>query len=570
MTAPTAGQCEVGVLICGVNVTHDGCIAVIDNNRLLFSVEVEKVDNGRRYSALGGFERIGQILAAEGLDPARVDSFVLDGWYEEDGATSPNVVADYNGAPLRLPVAPYIDQGIDKGPLQRYVFDGVPGTCLAGGYASYAHATTHVLGAYCSSPFAGQQQNALVMTWDGGMLPRLYSVEPQDAAIKFLGPLFPLMGYVFVEFCMALKPFRDDSLTSGLEMLQHNLETAGKAMAYAALGTIEPDLFPRFDRLFDVLADTMHPSNPSIGRVVAERTRDAFPGMSSADLIATFQAYIGKMLVDGFARVLHRRFGSQPMALCMSGGCALNIKWNSALRDSGMFSSIWIPPFPNDSGAALGTACCEMVHRSGRFELEWDVYSGPSLETTACPQGWSARPCDERQLATLLHEQGEPVVVLHGRAELGPRALGNRSILAPAVRSGMKDELNRIKGRANYRPVAPICLESRAHEVFDPGTPDPYMLFDHQLRQGWGERIPAIVHLDGSARLQTIGADQRGTATRRILEEYAKLSGIPVLCNTSANLSGRGFFPNAESAAQWGGTKYVWANGVLYSDPRRA
>ena len=208
-----------------------------------------------------------------------------------------------------------------------------------------------------------------------------------------------------------------------------------------------------------------------------------------------------------------------------------------------------------------------MFRQTGHTALEWDVYSGPRAAIGDMPAGWTAQPCDERQLAELLHQGGEPVTVINGRAEIGPRALGNRSILAPATNPGMKEQLNRIKDRASYRPVAPICLTSRAAEVFTPGGSDPFMLFEHRTRPGWGERIPAVLHLDGTARLQTVDASA-SSATGRIISHYEQISGIPVLCNTSANLNGRGFFPDVASAARWGGTRYVWSDGTLYVNPK--
>jgi carbamoyltransferase len=123
-----------------------------------------------------------------------------------------------------------------------------------------------------------------------------------------------------------------------------------------------------------------------------------------------------------------------------------------------------------------------------------------------------------------------------------------------------------MKDRAHYRPVAPICLSARAAEVFTPGNSDPYMLFEHRPRPGWAARIPAVLHLDGTARLQTIDASA-GSPAGRILEHYAALSGIPVLCNTSANFSGRGFFPDVASATRWGQANYVWSDGRLYIAP---
>jgi carbamoyltransferase len=138
---------------------------------------------------------------------------------------------------------------------------------------------------------------------------------------------------------------------------------------------------------------------------------------------------------------------------------------------------------------------------------------GPHLVPVTDVSGWWSKKCDEAGLARMLRDTGEPVVVLNGRAELGPRALGNRSILAAATSSKMKDLLNDMKCRESYGwwlrfSWKAVCLKSRVPEIFSPGSSDPYMLFDHTVRAGWVDRIPAVIHLDGTARLQTINARQ--------------------------------------------------------------
>ncbi|NOJ44644.1 carbamoyltransferase C-terminal domain-containing protein, partial [Bradyrhizobium australiense] len=214
-------------------------------------------------------------------------------------------------------------------------------------------------------------------------------------------------------------------------------------------------------------------------------------------------------------------------------------------------------------GAAIGAACSAMAADRGFVPLEWSVYSGPALVPSDVPPEWEAAPCSVHEVAIIL-ASNKPVVFLAGRAELGPRALGSRSILAAATSAGMKDHLNDIKLREHFRPVAPICLEDRAPDIFNPGTPDPYMLFDHETRAEWRDKIPAVVHLDGSARLQTIArASQHKVA--ELLVEYEKLTGIPLLCNTSANHHGRGFFPDVASACQWGRVEHIWSDGVLWT-----
>lgn len=551
--------------ICGIKASHDGSVALIEDGHLRFSVEIEKLNNGERYSTLGDLQRVAEILAGEGVSLAEVDQFVVDGWYSF-GASGARAITLRNGdLPVELAVAPYVERPGDGGPLQRNRFDGRP---FIGdlGYVSYNHVTNHLLGAYCCSPFAVRGEDALALVWDGGIAPRLYQVRAASREVTLVSTLLPITGNSFADFCAQFEPFYADLTGLSLEeMEQHHLSIAGKAMAYAAKGKGEPDTFPLLDQIIAGFPSVDRMNARTLGAKVASNRDELMPGMSDADIIATFQDYLGRRLVDGLVEVVRDRFPGQRPNLVLGGGCALNIKWNTSIRATGCFEGVFAPPFPNDAGAAIGTAVCESFYRGNRT-LEWDVYRGPSLVVGPVPDGWRARPCDERRLAQLLHTEGEPVVVLSGRAELGPRALGNRSILAPATDPAMKTRLNAMKKRADYRPVAPICLEARAPEVFDPGTPDPYMLFEHRLRPGWAERVPAVVHLDGTARLQTIDESSQ-SAVSRVLAAYAEISGVPLLCNTSANFEGCGFFPDVASAARWGRTRYIWSEGMLYTNP---
>lgn len=171
------------MLICGIKVTHDGGVAVIEDGQLRFSTEIEKLGNGERYSSLGDLERVTELLRSEGLEPADVDQFVVDGWFTGDGSeqvvsTEPSRIRTLSGGrPLELTVAPYHDQVGVGDPIARQTFRdhdfGAPGR----GYASYHHVSNHLLGAYCSSPFAARGEDALVLVRDGGMAPRLYRVE---------------------------------------------------------------------------------------------------------------------------------------------------------------------------------------------------------------------------------------------------------------------------------------------------------------------------------------------------------------------------------------------------------
>jgi carbamoyltransferase len=569
------------MIICGIKASHDGGIAVVEDNRLLFSIEIEKLENGLRYSSLESLEQVSQILLSEGLKPSDVDQFVVDGWFmegvDDTEVRDRSMISARGGRRLDIRVAPYQDRPGSGGPLTRYSFQDYSFSPPADGYVSYHHVSNHLVGGYCSSPFAARGEDALVLVWDGGSVPRLYDVEAKTRTITPVAALLSITGDSFGEFSSHFDPFlKSTDGFSADEIMRHHLSVAGKAMAYAALGKVEESAFSIFDKIEDDFPAASPENSKLFSERVAIHRDELLPGLSTADLIATFQAYLGDILLRSFSALLQRGFPIQRLSsstrrdssfrpnLVLAGGCALNIKWNSMLRGSGLFEEVWIPPFPNDSGAAIGTASCEMFRQGGQLALDWDVYSGPRLGLGDVPRDWRVQPFSEWQLAELLHTEQEPVVVLSGRAEIGPRALGNRSILAPATDPGMKDRLNAIKGRAEYRPVAPICLASRAAEVFTPGGYDRYMLFEHRPRRTWAERIPAVLHVDGTSRLQVIDPSVN-SPTSRILACYEQLSGIPVLCNTSANFKGRGFFPDVASAAQWGGARYIWSDGRLYT-----
>ena len=555
------------MLICGLKLTHDGSIAVLDGSRLLFSIEIEKLSNNRRHQPVDNLELIDDVLAFEGLVPDDIDVFVVDGWHAEPGERTATLNLAWHGEPVKLGTAPYHEQAATADSMERHVFSGLP---LASGdrqYYSFHHATDHILGAYCASPFAKDDAPAYVLVWDGGMLPMLYRVTPNPVAISNYGPLFPLFGNVFAEFAGCLDPFvQEFNAEFSTFGRRRPSDIAGKAMAYAALGDDNPESYPVFDSLLDQIGTVSIDIALRLAEEIAQNRGRLLPGYSNADLIASFQGYIGHVLLNAFRRHPATSSDGGRANLCLSGGCALNIKWNSKLRESGLFSEVWVPPFTNDSGSALGAACSQLATEHGVPAIEWSVFGGPLLDASKPPAEWRRQRCDARHVAKILDEEGEPVVVMQGRAELGPRALGNRSILAPACEATMKDHLNNIKDRENYRPVAPICIEDSAPSIFRPGSPDPYMLFEHQVRANWRSRIPAVVHLDGTARLQTVNT-QQNPLIAQVLIAYEERTGIPVLCNTSANYKSRGFFPDVLSAAKWGRAKYIWSDSQLYVAP---
>jgi carbamoyltransferase len=556
------------MIICGLKLTHDGAVALTDDRKLLFSIELEKIDNNPRYTAIDDTAVISDILRQNGYGLSDIDHFAVDGWggYDQDAlAIQPrleigddhNRLSATNGEmPLLLDIAQYTERDMKDDILAESVFDGLAIEDRRFTYSSYLHVAGHVMSAYCTSPFARRNESASVLVWDGGMYPRLYHFDSAARRVINFGPIFLLIGNIYTIFSQHFGPFK---VRSGFA--KDDLSVAGKVMAYIALGEVRPELFGLFEEIYRrEYSQPMGFAN-RFASLFKERIRQT--SYSDEDILATFHAWLEDLLISKLAKKT-KRFGIDTDNLCLCGGCALNIKWNSAIRNSGLFGQVYVPPFPNDSGSAIGAACISLFHRTGNVALDWSVYSGPRIVNDKGDNpGWLTRNCSVGQLAQLLHETNEPVVFLNGRAELGPRALGNRSILAPAGSAYMKDILNKIKKREAYRPVSPICLEERASEIFEPGIRDDYMLFDHRVKKDWVGIIPAVCHLDKTARLQTVSSEGNAVITE-LLTAYEKLSGIPLLCNTSANHNGKGFFPDAASAMQWGGTNYVWCDQTLY------
>ncbi len=239
---------------------------------------------------------------------------------------------------------------------------------------------------------------------------------------------------------------------------------------------------------------------------------------------------------------LHAQTGDD--ALVLAGGVALNCVANSVLWEHSPFEHVWVQPASGDSGTALGGAM-HVAHALGdavqpmttaALGREWsDDELEQWLITAQVPY---TRPDDIAEtVAQCLAEDGV-VAWFQGRAEYGPRALGHRSLLAHPGHPANLERMNDVKGREQFRPVAPMVLLDRAHEVFTGPLPSPYMLFTHGVRPEWKDRIPVVTHVDGSARVQTVDpADEPLVA--RMLTAFADRTGIPVVVNTSLNTAGR-------------------------------
>jgi carbamoyltransferase len=261
-----------------------------------------------------------------------------------------------------------------------------------------------------------------------------------------------------------------------------------------------------------------------------------------ADLAASVQTRLEEVILD-LARWVYHAAG-QPHALAMAGGVALNCVANARLAAEGPYQRLWVQPAAGDAGTALGAAL--HVARGhgdavapmpgadlGRGFTEDELEA--ELRRAQLPY---TRPRSIAECAAEALARDGIVAWFQGRAEYGPRALGHRSLLAHPGNEANTERLNDVKGREQFRPVAPMVLDSRAAEIFDGELPSPYMLFVHKVRDEWRKRIPAVVHVDATARVQTVDAAV-DPLTAAMLAGFERRTGLPVVVNTSLNTAGR-------------------------------
>jgi carbamoyltransferase len=319
----------------------------------------------------------------------------------------------------------------------------------------------------------------------------------------------------------------------------HRASDEYKVMALAAYG--KPRLIDALRAAVRCVGDGYHVDPIEWSRFAPRRELDGEMLEAHADLAASVQLRLEEVILE-LARDLQRRSG--PRQLSLAGGVGLNCVANARLAREGPFDDIFVQPAAGDAGTALGAALYT-AHRLGdtvapmqsaALGREWrDEQIASWLAECRTP---AERPENLADTVADLLAQDRVVAWFQGRSEFGPRALGHRSLLADPRPADNLERLNQIKGRESFRPVAPMVLAERAAEIFEGALPSPHMLFTHRVRDAWRARIPAVVHIDGTARVQTVDAREEPLMAE-VLRAFERRTGVPVVVNTSFNTGGR-------------------------------
>lgn len=411
------------------------------------------------------------------------------------------------------------------------------------------HEVAHAASAALASPFPvssvlsldgrGERSSHLAGRYDHGKLEVLASQELPHS-----------LGLVY------------ESLTEHLGFLRSSDEY--KVMALASYG--EPRFLEEMREILYATEDGGFVAEaPDWTRWAPRRVDDGTWGTEHgglaehADLAASVQARLEEVLVD-LATWLHRQTGDR--VLTMAGGTALNCVANSRIWRESPFEEVWVQPAAGDSGTALGAAMQLAAEAGDTVEPMGSAALGRSwsddeladwLRTAKVP---FTTPDDlPGEVAQVLVDNGV-IAWFDGRAEFGPRALGHRSLLANPGPVENLERLNDVKGREQFRPVAPMVLLEDAAEIFSGGPiPSPYMLFVHEVAPEWRDRIATVVHVDDTARIQTI--DDSTPRLQAMIRAFKERTGLPVVVNTSLNTAGRPMVDDPRDALELFGSAPV-------------
>lgn len=489
--------------ILSYNPGHDGAIAYVQDTRLIFSIESEKNSN-YRYSPVSSHD-VFNVLGEIDEIP---DVICTGGWWPREGH-SPGSPPHVGYRSTRKD-----DVVVEK---RRLLGNNVH-------YFSSSHERSHLLCAFGMSNLPkGTPCYALI--WEGA-IGAFYEIDA-ELNITLIADVLNEPGNRYTSiYGLADPTFPKNAPFS-------RFTDAGKLMALASFSTRSTPTVEE-EKLIAFLLDSPHVQLSLYDGL--EQSQYYNVGIEDREF-RNFAGIFSDKIFDTFYRFAKSHL-KKHLPLVIAGGCGLNCDWNTKWKETGLFTEVFVPPVPNDSGSAIGTAIDAQFHFTGNPKIDWNVYSGLDFITGEYLDltKYDLYEADYELIADMLANN----LILgwvNGKYEIGPRALGNRSILAAPFQENTRVRLNEIKQREQFRPIAPVCLQEDAKKWFGCDQESPFMLYTYRAMT---DALAAVTHVNGTARVQTV-SPLSNRNLYDLLVAFKARTGYGVLCNTSLNFNGKGF-----------------------------
>jgi predicted NodU family carbamoyl transferase len=494
--------------ILSFNPGHDGAFAYLEDGHLVVSIEAEKHSRYRHsplsvpdvFSVLGELKEVPDVLCRGGWWPGDThlsEQYLLAGYY---GVSTSDIIVSQ----------------------KRLLGKTVQ-------YFSSSHERSHLLCAFGMSNLP-KGTPCYALLWEG-VIGAFYKIDSEFNLTK-LADVMPEPGHRYALLYGLADPTFDKCVAEF-----SRFSDAGKLMALASFSKRSKPSDEEEKIIAFLMQDCLH-LKPKECEVL-RHCRHYNVGLDDPEF-RNFAGIFSDRIFDRFYQFAESNM-MRGMPLLITGGCGLNCDWNTKWKETNLFSEIFVPPVANDSGSAIGTAIDAQFHLSGNPKIDWNVYSG--LEFIA-NSAFDASLFDEYETnyAMIADMLACNLIIgwVNGKYEIGPRALGNRSILASPSQDSTRVRLNEIKQREQFRPIAPVCLEEDAVRWFGCNHPSPFMLYTHFVST---DALAAVTHVNGTARIQTV-SPVTNSHLHELLMAFKARTGYGVLCNTSLNFKGRGFINN--------------------------
>jgi carbamoyltransferase len=533
------------MVVLGMNFSHDGAIAVVKDGKLLSAIATERITRVKKDFGITR-ETIEYVLENAGVTLDQIDCVALADYIEKHNCGVLEIF-DVDGIPIdKTSYKIYhndvkVVDGIFLGKhLPVYILPHHLAHCAAAYYTSnFDESICFTL----DSNFGELADNSMVAIGNGNKLVAEYSAD-----------LISGIGYATFTELLGFEPA---------------YAKAGTTMGLSCYGTPLKEVTNNLDQYVDQMFFRWNSNAELEYRIywsdVWEKLSAKHPHQlsfrESSDLAATIQLLLEESILKAYHQIANKYDSKN---ICLGGGSFLNCMTNSAIKKSKRHDNIHHFPACGDDGNAVGSALYVAHHI---FDEPRAVYQTKDIAYLGRKQEY-VDP-DYERVATIL-SKGGIVAWFMGASEYGPRALGNRSILADPRHYHTREKINfAVKNREWFRPIAPVVLEEHAKEWFDFDGPSPYMLYTSSVIHP--EKLQAVTHVDGTARHQTVNIETN-EPLYNLINEFYKITGIPVLVNTSLNGNGQPILETQEQALEFFRTNdsidAIVVNGILTEKQR--